>query len=268
MSQSSQSKSNSQAKFQAKSNWAWFHRFGSPNYFYRFSERWAGRTGFVALLLFITGLYFGLVVAPPDYQMGDSYRIIFVHVPSAWMSMFIYVVMALSAATGLIWRMKLGHIVARSCAPIGAIFTFCALVTGLLWGKPTWGIYWFWDARLTSELVLLFLYFGYMAMINAIDDRTTASRAGALLAIVGLVNIPIIHYSVEWWTTLHQGSTVSKIGKPTMDTQMLIPLLIMFVAVNFYFISNLLNRVRYELLDQERQTEWVKQQVAQESAND
>ena len=239
-------------------SWVWFHRFGSPEYFYRMSGRWAPRCSVIALILFLIGLYLGLVVAPPDYQMGNSYRIIFIHVPSAWMSMFIYVVMACAAATGLIWKMKLGYVVARCCAPIGAIFTFCALVTGSLWGKPTWGTYWIWDARLTSELVLLFLYLGYMALVNAIEDRKTASQAAAILALVGIVNIPIIHYSVEWWNTLHQGSTVSKLGRPTMDIEMLIPLLVMFVAVNFYFISSLFNRAQCELLSQERHTRWAK----------
>ena len=146
-------------------------------------------------------------------------------------------------------------------APIGAAFTFCALVTGSLWGKPTWGTYWESDARMMSELVLLFLYFGYMALINAIEDPKSASRAGAILALVGIVNLPIIHYSVEWWNTLHQGSTVTKLGRPSMDTRMLIPLLIMFVAFNFYFVSTLFNRVRLLLLDQERKTKWVQEVI-------
>lgn len=238
--------------------WLWFHRFGSPEYFYHFAGNWAPRFGIAALLLFAAGLYLGLFVAPPDYQMGDSYRLIYIHVPSAWMSMFVYVAMAVSAGIGLVWNMKLGHVVARSCAPIGAMFTFCALLSGSLWGKPTWGTYWIWDARLTSELVLLFLYLGYIALVSSIEDRKAAARASAVLALVGVVNIPIIHYSVEWWNTLHQGSTVSKIGRPTMDTAMLIPLLIMFVSVNFYFAASLLNRVRCELLSQERQTRWVR----------
>lgn len=241
--------------------WRWFHRFGSPAYFYFFAGRWAPRFGHLAVAFFLAGLYFGLVVAPPDYQMGDSYRIIFIHVPSAWMSMFIYVVMAVSAGIGLVWRIKLSHAVARSCAPVGAAFTFCALVTGALWGKPTWGTYWIWDARLTSELVLLFLYVGYMALLAALDDWKTGSRAGAVLALVGLVNIPIIHYSVEWWNTLHQGATITKLGRPSIDIRMLIPLLIMFAAVNFYFLAAMLNRVRCELLDQERRTRWVQEVV-------
>ena len=240
------------------SRWVWFHRFGSPEYFYRFASRWGPRCGWVALILMLVASYLGLVVAPPDYQMGDSYRIIFIHVPSAWMSMFSYTVMAFSAAVGLIWRIKMGHLVAISIAPLGAAFTFLALVTGSLWGKPTWGTYWIWDARLTSELVLLFLFLGYLALIASIENRKTAYQAGAVLALVGVVNIPIIHFSVEWWNTLHQGSTITKFDKPSMDTAMLIPLLIMFVAVNFYFLGSLFTRVRCELLESERNTAWVK----------
>lgn len=241
--------------------WLCCHRFGSPVYFYGFAQRWGARCGVMAVILFLIGLYYGLVVAPADYQMGDSYRIMFIHVPSAWMSMFTYVFMAIAAAAGLIWRIKLCHVVARACAPLGAVFTFCALLTGALWGKPTWGTYWIWDARLTSELLLLFLYFGYMALISAIEDKRTASRAAALLAIVGLVNIPIIHYSVVWWNTLHQGATIAKLARPSMAIEMLIPLLIMFAAINFYFLASLFNRVRCELLQQERQTQWVKNLV-------
>ncbi len=175
--------------------------------------------------------------------------------------MFTYVIMAVAAGTGLIWRMKMGHIVAKASAPLGAAFTFCALVTGSLWGKPTWGTYWVWDARLTSELVLLFLYFGYIALANAIEDQKSANQAAGVLALVGLINLPIIHYSVEWWNTLHQGSTVSKLGRPSIDTRMLIPLLIMFAAFNFYYVTTLFNRVRCELVDQERRTKWVKELI-------
>lgn len=241
--------------------WLWFHRFGSPAWVYGFANCWAMPIGVVALLLFFVGLYQGLVVAPPDYQMGDSYRIIFIHVPSAWLSMFSYFVMAMSAGIGLVWHIKVADLVARSIAPLGAMFTFCALVTGSLWGKPTWGTYWVWDARLTSELVLLFLFIGYIALSNAIEDRRTASRASAVLALVGVINLPIIHFSVEWWNTLHQGSTVTKLGRPSIDTRMLIPLLIMFVAFNFYFLSAVLYRLRFELLSQERRTQWVREIV-------
>jgi len=241
--------------------WVWFHRFGSPAWVYGFASKWAMPSGLVALGLFVLGLYQGLVVAPPDYQMGDSYRIIFIHVPSAWLSMFSYFVMALSAGIGLIWHIKVADMVARSIAPLGAMFTFCALVTGSLWGKPTWGTYWVWDARLTSELILLFLFIGYMALSSAIEDRRTASRASAVLALIGVINLPIIHFSVEWWNTLHQGSTITKLGRPSIDTRMLIPLLIMFFAFNFYFLSAMLNRLRCELLDQERRTQWVREIV-------
>ena len=251
--------SNHSTDIPARSTWVWIHRFGSPAYFYRFSTRWGLRVGLCALALFAAGLYLGLVAAPPDYQMGNSYRIIFIHVPAAWMSLFIYVLMAMAAATGLIWKLKIGHYVARSCAPLGAAFTFCALVSGSLWGKPTWGTYWIWDARLTSELVLLFLYFGYIALDHAIEDQRIASQAAAVLCLVGLVNIPIIHYSVEWWNTLHQGSSIIRRDGPTIDIRMLIPLLIMFAAMKFYFIAVLFNRVRCEILDSERRASWVKE---------
>ena len=241
--------------------WAWFHRFGSPAYFYRFATRWSRWLGWLALLLFLAGGYGGLVAAPPDYQMGDSYRILYIHAPAAWMSMFAYAVMAVAAGSGLIWHLKLGDAVARACAPLGAAFTVCALVTGALWGKPTWGAYWVWDARLSSELVLLFLFFGYIALSNAIEDYRSASRAAAVLALVGLINLPIIHYSVEWWNTLHQGASVTKLGRPSMDTRMLIPLLIMFAAFKLYFFSAMLNRVRCELLVRERRTKWVEELV-------
>ncbi len=255
------SKNHTPTPGQTRSFRIWFHRFGSSSYFYHMASRWGPRAGWLALILMVTGVYMGLFVAPPDYQMGDSYRIIFIHVPSAWMSLSVYVLMAVSSAIGLIWKMKVSFCVSRACAPIGAAFTFCALVTGSLWGKPTWGTYWIWDARLTSELVLLFLYVGYMALDKAIPDRNTASRATAVLALVGLVNIPIIHYSVEWWNTLHQGSTVFRMDGPSIDARMLVPLLITTVAMNLYFVSVLFNRVRCELLDLERRTQWVRKIV-------
>ena len=234
-----------------------FLQLASPPHFYRFAAQWSKWLGWLALLLFAAGAYGGLVLAPADYQMGDSYRILYVHAPAAWMSMFVYAFMATAAATGLIWHMKLGDAVARACAPLGAAFTLCALVTGSLWGKPTWGTYWVWDARLTSELVLLFLFLGYIALSNALDDRRSASRAAAVLALVGVVNLPIIHFSVEWWNTLHQGASVTKFGRPSMDTRMLIPLLIMFAAFKVYFFSVMLSRTRCELLELERRTKWV-----------
>ena len=208
----------------------WAHKQGTPKYYYRTARALTPWLSALCAILFAVGLYLGLVVAPPDYQQGDSYRIIYVHVPSAWMSMFVYVVMAGMAAIGLIWRVKLMAILATASAPIGASFTFLALATGSIWGKPMWGTWWVWDARLTSELILLFLYFGFMALQGAISDRQTAWRAGAILLLVGVVNIPIIHYSVEWWYTLHQPATVTKFDKPSIDMSMLTPLLIIDVV--------------------------------------
>ena len=208
-------------------------------------------------VLFAYGLYSGLILAPIDYEQGEAYRIIFVHVPAAWMSMFVYMVMAATGAIALVWRLKLAEIVMISCAPIGASFTFLALVTGSIWGKPMWNTWWVWDARLTSELLLLFLYFGVMALYNAIEDRRTAARAVAILALVGVVNIPIIHYSVEWWNTLHQGPTVTKFDKPSIHLSMLIPLLVMAVAFKLYFIGSLFMRVRTEILVREQKSKWV-----------
>jgi heme exporter protein C len=209
----------------------------------------------------VWGLYGGLVQAPADYQQSDAFRIIYVHVPAAWMSLFIYVMMAIAGAIGIIWHVKMAEIVCVSSAPIGAMFTFLALATGSLWGKPMWGTWWVWDARLTSELILLFLYFGVMALYSAIEDKRMAARAVAILALVGLVNIPIIHYSVEWWNTLHQGPTVTKFDKPSMDTSMLIPLLVMAVAFKVYYFIALLLRMRVEILNRERNSKWVKELV-------
>lgn len=240
-------------------NFRWFHRFASPRYFYDISlwlSRWAA---IACAIFFICGLYGGLVLAPADYQQGDSFRIMYIHVPSAWMSLFIYMVMATSGGIGLIWHIKLADIVARSSAPIGASFTFMALVTGAIWGKPMWGTWWVWDARLTSELILLFLYLGYIALQSAFEDRRVAARAGAILALVGIVNIPIIHYSVEWWSTLHQGPTISKFDSPSIHISMLVPLIIMTLAFKTYYLTTLLIRARSEILEYECNTSWVKQ---------
>lgn len=236
-----------------------FHQLSSPRYFYTLSGNVARWVGVLCALLVVVGLYLGLVEAPPDYQQGESYRIIFIHVPSAWMSLFIYVVMAISAAIGLIWRIKLAEVIAISSAPIGASFTFLALATGSLWGKPMWGTWWVWDGRLTSELILLFLYLGIIALHNAIEDKRTAARAVAILALVGVVNIPIIHYSVEWWNTLHQGPTVTKLDAPSIHLSMLIPLLIMALAFKLYYLATVLLRARCEVLERERNSRWVKE---------
>jgi len=237
----------------------WFHKLGSPPHFYRIAGKWMPWLGWIFLLLLAAGLYGGLVLAPPDYQQGESYRIIFVHVPSAWMSLFIYVVMAVCGAIVITWHMKLAEVVLISSAPIGASFTFLALVTGSLWGKPMWGTYWVWDARLTSELILLFLYLGIIGLHNAIEDKRTAARAVSILALVGVVNIPIIHYSVEWWHSLHQGPTVTKFDKPSIHWSMLLPLLLMALAFQVYYVLALFQRCRGELLRRERNSKWVEE---------
>ncbi len=242
-----------------------FHRMASPPHFYALAGQMIPWLTGIFLVLLGYGLFAGLYLAPTDYQQGDSYRIIYIHVPSAWMSLFIYIVMALAGAIGLIWRIKLAEIMAISSASVGASFTFIALVTGSLWGKPMWGTWWVWDARLTSELILLFLYLGVIGLYNAIDDKRTASKAVAILALVGVVNIPIIHYSVEWWNTLHQGPTVTKMDKPSIHISMLIPLLTMAVAFKFYYVIAVLQRARLELLQRERTSAWVKKLVMEQS---
>ena len=240
-----------------------FHSLGSPKSFYSLSRALTPWLAGLSALLFAAGLVGGLVLAPPDYQQGDSYRIIFIHVPAAWMSMFCYVVLAACGAVTLVWRMKLADVVARATAPLGASFTFLALATGSIWGKPMWGTWWVWDARLTSELILLFLYLGFMALQAAIEDRRNAARAGAVLALVGVVNLPIIHYSVEWWNTLHQGATITKIGAPSIATSMLVPLLIMFAAFKTYYLAVMLVRARGELLLAESKAHWVRELIGE-----
>jgi heme exporter protein C len=201
------------------------------------------------------------VLAPPDYQQKDAFRMVYVHAPSAWLSLMIYTSMAVSAAVGLIWRMKVAHAAAAACAPVGAWFTVAALGTGMLWGKPMWGAYWVWDPRLTSELLLLFLFLGYMGLRAAIEDPQKADKASAVLAIVGVVNVPIIKYSVNWWNSLHQPAT-RLLGEADMDWSMVWPLLVMFLAFYLYFAAVLLIRLRAELLRRERNASWVREVLA------
>jgi len=243
-----------------------YHRLASPREFYTISHYVTPVFGFLFLSLSAIGAYYGLFVAPADYQQGESYRIIFVHVPSAWLSLFIYVTMAIAAAIGLIWRMKMAFIVAICSAPIGAAFTALALVTGSIWGKPIWGTWWVWDARLTSELILLFLYFGVMATYYAFEDRKIAERAMALLCVVGVVIVPIIHYSVEWWNTLHQGATVFRDGGPAMPPSMLVPLLLMAIGFNFFYGYALFLRAQNMVLNNERKSKWVRELIMQKSS--
>ncbi|RUM80761.1 MAG: heme ABC transporter permease [Candidatus Thioglobus sp.] len=237
--------------------WKWIQAFASPQIFYRISEKLIPWFLYPFIALTLVGLYWALIVSPVDYQQGDSVRIMYVHVPAAWMSLFIYVVMAVAGAIGLIWQIKLANVVASVSAPIGAAFTFLALVTGAVWGKPMWGTWWVWDARLTSELILLFLYLAYMSLNNAFDNPKTAAKASSVLAIVGLVNIPIIYYSVEWWNSLHQGSSVS-VTKVSMQIDMFYALLLISFAFKFLYGALVLMRARDELLVREQNSRWVK----------
>jgi heme exporter protein C len=238
----------------------WF-RFASPPSFYPLAGRLAPWFGGAAAALAAAGLYIGLVAAPTDATQGDAYRIIFVHVAAAWMSMFIYLVMAFWCAVSLMFNARLAAMMAQALAPTGALFTALALVTGALWGKPTWGAWWVWDARLTSELILLFLYIGFMALQASIDDVRRADKAGAVLALVGVINVPVIYFSVRWWNTLHQGASVSVNNAPSMATTMLLGMLVLALAFWAYTISVVLLRVRCILLERERHTDWVKEYV-------
>ena len=231
-------------------------RYASPATFYPLAGRMIPWFGALAAVLGAVGLYLGLVVAPVDFQQGEVYRIIFIHVPAAWMGMFIYLLMAMYGIFALTFNTRLSSMMMEALAPTGAMFTALALWTGALWGKPTWGTYWVWDARMTSTLILLFLYVGYLALINAIEDKKRADKAGALLAIVGSVNVPIIYFSVRWWNTLHQGSSVNA-GSSKMATMMLIAMLIMTFACWAYAIAVGLARVRAIIIEREHNAAWV-----------
>ena len=234
----------------------WF-KFSSPATFYPLAGRLVPWFTGLAVILIAIGLYMSFGVAPTDYKQGEGYRIIFVHVPAAWMSMFIYVVMAVWAAIGLIFNTRVSAMMAQALAPTGAMFTFLALWTGSFWGKPMWGTWWVWDARLTSELILLFLYIGFMALQASIEDTRRADRAGAILALVGVVNIPIIYFSVKWWNTLHQGASIRIGQESTMAVTMLWTLLIMALGFWMYSIAVVLSRVRCIILERERNAAWV-----------
>jgi heme exporter protein C len=231
--------------------------FAAPSRFYSLAGAAVPWFWAATLLLTIAGLYVGFFVAPTDFQQGEAYRIIFIHVPAAWMSMLIYIVMAFWAAWGWAFNARMASMYARALAPTGAMFTFVALWTGALWGKPTWGTWWVWDARLTSEFILLLLYLGYIALTEAIDDVRRAAHAGALLALVGAVNVPVIYFSVRWWNTLHQGSTISMTAAPKMATTMLIGMLLMALAFWTYAFAVALTRTRAIVLEQERDARWV-----------
>ena len=240
-------------------------KYSSPALFYPLAGKMLPWFYGLAIILCIVGLYISFFVAPTDATQGEVYRIIFIHVPAAWMSMFIYLIMATWAGLGLILNTRLSSMMAQALAPTGAMFTVVALVTGAFWGKPTWGTWWEWDARMTSELILLFLYIGYMSLTAAIDDTRRADKAGAILALVGAVNIPIIYFSVNWWNTLHQGASVSLTRAPSMAQIMLIGMLIMAIAAWMYTIAVTLSRVRLIMLEREKSSAWV-QEVLEKKA--
>ena len=242
--------------------WKFIHKFGSPQYFYDFTGKLLPWLGLVTLFLFIYGLIGGLWLAPADFQQGNGFRIIYVHVPAAILSLGVYSFMTVVAIIGFIWKIKLSDVMLKVAAPLGAWFTFLALVTGSIWGKPMWGTYWVWDARLTSELILLFIYLGIMALRSAIDDKNNAAKACGILTIVGFINIPIIHYSVYWWNTLHQGDTLKVFGKSTIAPSMAHPLIAMIFAYLFFFGLILLLRARSEILLREKRSHWVKELIS------
>lgn len=245
-------------------NWTWFHKLGSPKWFYEISGRWLPWLSVSAALLILAGSVLGLAYAPPDYQQGNSFRIIYLHVPAAFLAQSTYISLAIAGIVGLVWRMKIADVAIQQAAPIGAWMTVIALATGAIWGKPTWGAWWVWDARLTAMLILLFLYFGIIALGHAITNRDSAAKACAILAIVGVVNIPIIKYSVDWWNTLHQPATFTITEKPAMPMEMWLPLLIMTLGFYCFFAAVLLVRMRLEVLRRESRTRWAQAEVARQ----
>jgi heme exporter protein C len=236
--------------------------YAAPQRFYPLAGRLVPGLYALAAALAAAGLYVGFFVAPTDHQQGEAYRIIFVHVPAAWMSMICYLALAFWAGIGLVFNTRLASMLALALAPTGAWMTFLALWTGALWGKPTWGTWWAWDARMTSELILLFLYIGFMSLHAAIDDPRRADRAAALLALVGVVNVPVIYFSVRWWNTLHQGASVSLTAAPSMASTMLTGMLLMALAAWAYCIAVVLARLRVIILEREHDTRWARQQLA------
>ncbi|MBC7983654.1 MAG: heme ABC transporter permease [Candidatus Obscuribacterales bacterium] len=240
--------------------WTWFYKLASPPYAYALAGRLRPWLLGIAVALMIWGTYDALFVVPADYQQKDAARIMYVHVPAAALSLTVYLAMAIAAAVGLIWRMKLAHALAASLAPIGAWYTALALITGAVWGRPMWGTWWAWeDPRIVSETLLLFLYLGYMALRASFDDTQRADRASAVLAIVGSVNVPIVKYSVEWWNSLHQGASILKLDKPSIDSSMLTPMFVMLLAFALFFIAVTCDRLRAEILRRERNPSWLKE---------
>ncbi|WP_354623996.1 heme ABC transporter permease [Psychromonas sp. MME2] len=247
--------------------WKWLHPYAKPEKSYQLAGTLLPWFVVVTVVTFIIGMVWGLLFAPPDYQQGDSFRIIYIHVPAAMMAMAAYSTMAIAAFVALVWQIRLAEMSVAATAPVGAVFTFIALFTGAAWGKPMWGTWWVWDARLTSELILLFVYLGIIALYNAFSDKALAGRAAAILTLVGVINLPIIHYSVVWWNTLHQGATISKFEKPSMAPEMLWPLLIMIIAFAAFLGSLSLMRFRNEILSRESHRPWVIALLTKPSVN-
>ncbi len=245
----------------SKSRINWY-KYAAPVNFYPLAGKMLPWFSGLAAVLFVIGLYLSFFVAPVDFQQGHSYRIIFIHVPAAWMGMFLYVLLAIYAGVGWAFNARLGSMMATAIAPTGAIFTFVSLVTGSLWGKPAWGVFWVWDARMTSTLILMFLYIGFISLQSSIEDPKRADRAGAVLALVGLINIPIIYFSVQWWNTLHQGATIRIANKPTMAPTMLAAMLVLLAACWIYSIAVILARVRTIILERESEAPWLAESAA------
>jgi heme exporter protein C len=244
--------------------WKWLHPYANPEISYHFAGKllpWCTR---LAVIFLTIGITWALLFAPADYQQGDTFRIFYLHVPAAMLSMGIYLGMAIAALTSLVWQLKLADASAAAMAPIGATFTFIALITGAAWGKPMWGTWWIWDARLTSELILLFLYLGVIALHNAFEDKSLAGKAAGILALVGVINLPIIKYSVEWWNTLHQGATVGKLGQPSMTADMFWPFLVCFIGFSFLVTALICLRFRSEILTRNSMRPWVRALVTNE----
>ncbi|HEY5715458.1 MAG TPA: heme ABC transporter permease [Psychromonas sp.] len=241
--------------------WKWLHPYAKPERSYQLAGKFLPWFAALTILTFSVGLVWGLLFSPADYQQGDSFRIIYIHVPAAMMAMAAYASMAIAAFVALVWQIRLAEMTVAATAPVGAVFTFIALFTGAAWGKPMWGAWWVWDARLTSELILLFVYLGIIALYNAFSDKLLAGRAASILTLVGVINLPIIHYSVVWWNTLHQGATISKFDKPSMAAEMLWPLLIMILAFAALLGALTLMRFRNEILTRESHRPWVRKLV-------
>ncbi|HBY39285.1 MAG: heme ABC transporter permease [Pseudomonadota bacterium] len=241
--------------------WKWLHPYAKPERAYQLCSTLQPYFFWPAVLCILVGSVWGLAFAPQDYQQGDSFRIIYIHVPSAILSMSTYVAMAVAALVGIVWQWRTAFMAMIAMAPVGAVVTFIALFTGAAWGKPMWGTWWVWDARLTSELILLFLYLGVMSLYGAFEDKQQAGKAAGVMALVGVVNVPIIHYSVEWWNTLHQGATISKFDKPSIAPEMLWPLLIALLGFALFIAAVTVMRMKNEIIRREYHRPWVKEMV-------